>query len=207
MRSQLDSFNHFHFVFAFYFLSQFLSVQTVSQSTVILSPEPSTMLLTVYNTLLVLVLTLSSSVTGDDPTVCRHDACLQSFERNREQAEAYCAAHPNRFQMGPAPSWAGECRGFGRLNNKRQRLASACSCLHEAEPTNQATSLAELNEIIAISTTPSIAVAATSMMTASSILVPTTPGPSISDVAAATSALPSPGITTTTSVDGLPSPK
>jgi hypothetical protein len=92
------------------------------------SPPPSIMMFSFKN--LVVVLLFSSLASGDYARKCRRDDCLLTFERHHEQAEQYCAHHPNKFHMAPAPYWADDCHSLGRMNNMRMRLASACSCLN-----------------------------------------------------------------------------
>jgi hypothetical protein len=137
------------------------------------------MLLHIYGMLPVLILT--SLVSGDVAGSCTSDACLQSFNRNHEQAERYCTNHPNRFLMAPAPVWAGECHSLGRQNNMRQRLASACSCLskpaHRVEPT------------VVAAVISSISVPNTLTEKASSVVVPTGSPSSSSEAGTITSTL------------------
>jgi hypothetical protein len=168
-----------------------------------------TMLLPVYN--IVAVLVFSFLVSGDDARRCRQDTCLRSFNQNHEQAETYCASHPNRFLMAPAPLWADGCQSLGRMNNKRQRLASACSCLDKPSPTDEATSIPESISSTAVSTAsstevsafPSINAAATYTEIRSSIMLPATSAATSSDLATPASDHPPSTITTTASVNGV----
>jgi hypothetical protein len=173
-----------------------------------ISSSPS-MLLPVYN--IVAVLVFSILVSGDDARRCRQDACLRSFKQNHEQAERYCANHPNRFLMAPAPLWADGCQSLGLMNNKRQRLASACSCLDKPSPTDEATLVPESVSSTAVSTAsstevsafPSINAAATYPEIRSGTTLPATSAVTRYDLATAASDHPPSTITTTTSVNGV----
>lgn len=168
-----------------------LSTHTSLRITVSSSSPLSTMLLPVRTPLLALI--LSSLVSGDDARKCRNDACLRCFERNHVRAERYCANHPNKFLMAPAPFWADECHSLGRMNNKRQRLASACSCLYTPEATIEVAYLAEEKSSIAVSTISSTAISVIASPSATST----------SNVAAATSTPSSSGIPIITSEDAI----
>jgi hypothetical protein len=149
-------------------------------------------------TTVLLALLLSSCVSSTDMKECRNDACLKSFEEQGQQAQRYCDDHPDRFSMAPAPSWAVQCESEGRLNNKRQRLASACSCLWLKSTASGeiADHLAEfvLSVDLATTSTTTIYLSATLTEATSSSVVD---GQSLSSMVQATAA------TTTGSEDGI----
>jgi hypothetical protein len=146
------------------------------------------------STTTLLTLLLSSLVSSTDMRKCHNDGCLRSFEQHRHQAQRYCADHPDKFSMAPAPSWAGQCDSLGRMNNKRQRLASACSCLSlKPAATGEIASVAEPVSGIDFATTSTIDISASLIEATSSGVVDGESPTSTVDAAVAT---------TTSSEDG-----
>ncbi len=150
-----------------------------------------------YATLVTLV--LSSLVLCSNERRCRIDACLRSFERNRDEALRYCEAHPDPMWMSPTPRWANECHSLGHNNNKRHRLASACSCLCKPRATDPTIYLAGSASSMNITIVQNTTVLATSTETDASIGLHIPSEVWMSNETAATSTLSSSG---TTTIDG-----
>jgi hypothetical protein len=155
------------------------------------------MFLPLTTTLLTLFF-LSTLTSSTNPRKCCNDSCLRSFERHREHAQRYCAEHPNKFYMSPAPAWVGDqCRSLGRMNNKRMRLASACDCLEKAAAaTGEAAYVAEPVSSITSSTVSNIQLSVSSTEATSGGVVVGPSSASTGDAAAAAA-------TTTTDEEGV----
>lgn len=138
--------------------------------------------------IMLVTLALSPLVLCQNARRCHSDTCLRSFRRNHHQGQQYCADHPNPWRMSPAPRWANGCHSLGRNNNMRQRLASACSCLHRPKATDQPVYIAKASPGIKISTTQSTTVLAPAIEADATIAAYITSGASMSDEAVATSA-------------------
>lgn len=137
--------------------------------------------------IMLITLAISPLVLCQHARRCHSDTCLRSFKRHHHEGQQYCAHHPNPWRMSPAPRWANGCHSLGRNNNMRQRLASACSCLHRPKATDQPVYIAKASPSMKMSTTQSTTALAPSIEADATIAGYITSGTLMSDEAVATS--------------------